>query len=106
MTFHSLYAYECSEPLSIAELKGPTLSCPVFEKLAPCARDCSPFQLADWAKIRGLTVHYVDPCWSRVIVSAAELRAFYSEVLRLDPVDERPMRVLDGITYLMEAEEF
>jgi len=61
-----------------------------------------------WAQAQGLDIHYIDNCWLKVAVSAADLIGFLRHIDQpgntwIDPLFAR---IDPGDSYLIEAEEF
>ena len=67
-----------------------------------------PYELADWAKDRGLSIEYVDNCWVRVAVTGQDLIAFLAKHYGADHpfVLETRARVSGPCRYVIVAEEF
>jgi hypothetical protein len=87
-----------TEDLERADLAAPTVA-----NLGHLAERCGPGELAEWAKQRGLQVHYVDNCWVRVRVLGRNLPDFYRDLLEAEPM----VANLDPhLAYIVEAEEF
>ncbi len=106
MTYMSLHIRGYPEELSEEELSKAALDNVIVSSLSEHARKCGPYGLQAWAEPRGLPIHYVDNCWARVVVSAAQLREFYAEVLGLTGEIADVASAPSSERYLIEAEEF
>ncbi len=105
MTDMSLHVRAYPEVLPRERLESSDLKIPVAMSLPLLARSCGPYQLADWAKSRGLEVFYVDNCWVRVPVTGAALKAFFSDALGVEINPEETGLDLED-NFMIEAEEF
>jgi hypothetical protein len=105
MTHMSLQIRAYPEAMPREGLESGDLKSPVAMSLPHLARSCGPYKLADWAKLRGLEVFYVDNSWVRVPVSGTALPAFFSEVLGVEfDLEDTGLDLDSG--FLIEAEEF
>ena len=61
-----------------------------------------------WAKARGADIHYIDNCWLKVAVSAADLLEFLRQIDHPGNTWIEPLlaQVDPNDSYLIEAEEF
>jgi hypothetical protein len=79
-----------------------------FGKLFASPGDYWVPRVQTWAKARGLDIHYIDNCWLKVAVSAAQVIEFLEGLKERDGewVAALIARVDPNDSYIIEAEEF
>ena len=96
------------------EIKGPGTNedpanpnC-LIDKFPPPNDRYGPYDLQTWAQKAGLHIEYVDNCWLRVEVTAAQLQMFLNELYAKHPacIAEALSKINMSERYVIVAEEF
>jgi hypothetical protein len=82
MTFFTLQVRRFSSGLTEDQWETSATRSELLRDLDRPLLRVGPYQVSDWAKTRGLPVHYIDNCWIRVPLQQEDLDVFGVEILK------------------------